>query len=407
VKRLGARIVLIGAMVMLPAVALERLSAQHNLGPGWLESAGQASAAPSVDPSLVSAHESAELDPITIDYPEEGSIFPPDITSPTFVWRDAAESASGWLIDVTFADGSAAVHATSQGERLRIGEIDPRCIAKTNELPALTPQESAARSWTPDAEIWAAIKEHSVERPATMIITGVMRDQPERAVSRGQVVIQTSKDPVGAPIFYRDVPLMPSELEKGVIKPLPREAVPLIAWRLRNVGESNSRLLLEGLYTCANCHSFSRDGKTLGMDLDGPQDDKGQYVIAPISSHMSIRNEDVISWNSSLDKPVGKTRIGFMSQVSPDGQYVVTTINGAEKNIKNNYYTANFKDYRFLQVFYPTRGILAWYSRATGRIQPLPGADDPHYVHTDAVWSPDGKYLVFARTEAKDPYPEG
>ena len=29
------------------------------------------------------------------------------------------------------------------------------------------------------------------------------------------------------------------------------------------------------------------------------------------------------------------------------------------------------------------------------------------YVHTDAVWSPDGKYLVFARAEAKAAYPDG
>ena len=72
-----------------------------------------------------------------------------------------------------------------------------------------------------------------------------------------------------------------------------------------------------------------------------------------------------------------------------------------------NYYVANFKDYRFLQVFYPTRGILAWYNRATGDLQPLPGADDPRYVQTDAVWSPDGKYLVFARAEAREPYPTG
>ena len=71
----------------------------------------------------------------------------------------------------------------------------------------------------------------------------------------------------------------------------------------------------------------------------------------------------------------------------------------------NNYYVVNFRDYRFLQVFYPTRGILAWYSRATGRREPLPGADDPRYVQTDGVWSPDGKYIVFARAEAKDPYP--
>jgi len=30
----------------------------------------------------------------------------------------------------------------------------------------------------------------------------------------------------------------------------------------------------------------------------------------------------------------------------------------------------------------------------------LPGADDPRYVQSNPVWSPDGKYIVFARTEA-------
>jgi Flp pilus assembly protein TadD len=77
------------------------------------------------------------------------------------------------------------------------------------------------------------------------------------------------------------------------------------------------------------------------------------------------------------------------------------------KDVGGNFYVSNFKDYRFLQVFYPTRGVLAWYSRETGKLQPLPGADDPRYVHTNATWSPDGKYLVFARAEARDPYPPG
>ena len=40
-------------------------------------------------------------------------------------------------------------------------------------------------------------------------------------------------------------------------------------------------------------------------------------------------------------------------------------------------------------------------------LQPLPGANDPRYVQTDGVWSPDGKYVVFARAEAKIPYPPG
>src|SRR5439155_11171780 len=125
------------------------------------------------------------------------------------------------------------------------------------------------------AETWAAIGRHSVGRAATVTITG--------RNSRGHVNIETSKDPVGAPIFYRDVPLMPSEVEKGVIKPLAPSAIPLIAWRLRNIGEPASRLMMTGLHTCANCHSFSRDGKTLGMDMDGPQNDKAMYALVPIS----------------------------------------------------------------------------------------------------------------------------
>jgi tetratricopeptide (TPR) repeat protein len=338
----------------------------------------------------------AEPAGITIDYPAEGAVFPPEITAPTFLWRDATNSATEWLIEVEFADGQAGVRAKSRGERMSVGEIDPRAIATTNEPPRLTPRQAAARSWTPDSATWAAIKRRSVEHPAVVTITGVRGT----AVSRGRVTIRTSRDPVGAPVFYRDVPLMPSELERGVIKPLAAGALPLIAWRLRWVGEPRSRLLLEGLHTCANCHSFSRDGKTLGMDMDGPRSDKGMYTIVPVAPQMSIRNEDVVSWGSYRGRPGNQTRVGFMSQVSPDGRYVVTTVNA-------DYYVANFKTYRFLQVFYPTRGVLAWYNRATGRMLPLPGADDPRYVHTNAVWSPDGSYLVFARAEAKAPYPEG
>ncbi len=350
--------------------------------------------------------------PITVDYPEEGSIFPPEITPPTFLWRDPAKQAGLWRIEVTFGDGTAPIRAESKGERLRIGEIDPRAVSNTNELPKLTPEQAAAWVWKPDPETWEAIKRHSVSHPAAVTITGFAAADPSRVLSRGSVDIQTSKDLVGAPIFYRDVPLMPSELEKGVIKPLAPNAVPLIAWRLRDIGQTQSKVMMTGLHTCANCHSFSRDGKTMGMDLDGPRNDKGMYTLVPVKPEMTIGNQDVIEWSSFRGKLTGDIRIGFMSRVSPDGQYVVTTIkgpdSGAEKDSPaNNYYVANFKDYRFLQVFYPTRGILAWYSRQTGHLEPLPGADDPRYVQTNAVWSPDGKYLVFLRAEAKDPYPPG
>jgi len=347
----------------------------------------------------------AHLPSITIDYPLDGSIFPPEITPPTFIWHDTAEKSTRWRIDIAFSDGSAGVHAQSAGERLAIGEIDQRCISSTNELPKLTPEQAAAHTWTPAAGVWEAIKKHSVADVAVVTISGFSEQDAKHAVSRGRVTIHTSKDPVGAPIFYRDVPLMPSETEKGVIKPLAALAIPLIQWRVRNIGDLESRVVLTDMYTCANCHSFSLDGKTMGMDLDGPKNDKGLYAIVPVKPQMTIRNQDVISWSSLRDETDSPSRIGFMSQVSPDGRYVLTMLRGLEKELARTYYTVNFKDYHFLQVFYPTRGILAWYSRDTGRREPLPGADDPRYVQTDGVWSPDGKYVVFAWAEAKEPYP--
>jgi len=345
---------------------------------------------------------------ITIDYPLQGSIFPPEITPPTFIWRDTAEDANRWRIEVTFADGATGIHVDSVGEPMRIGEIDKRCVAATNKLPELTPEQAVAHTWIPDVGTWENIKRHSVAAAAVVTITGFNDAHRKRELSRGGVEIQTSRDPVSAPIFYRDVPLMPSKTEKGIIKPLAPSAIPLIQWRLRNIGEAQSRVVLKDVPTCANCHSFSRDGKTMGMDMDGPGNDKGLYAIVPVKPQMSIDVKDMVTWNPSHDRQVGLNRVGFMSQVSPDGQYVVTTVTSADQPPQNNFYVVNFEDYRFLQVFYPTRGILAWYSRHTGQREPLPGADDPRYVQTDGVWSPDGKFLVFARAEAKNPYgPEG
>ncbi len=345
---------------------------------------------------------------IVVDYPVEGSVFPPEITAPTFLWRDG-EAATRWRIEVRFGDGSASMRFTVPGERLRLGDIDPRCVSSTNELPKLSPEQAAAHTWIPDAATWTAIKQHSTERPAVITIAGL---RGEEAISQGRVTITTSKDPVGAPIFYRDVPLMPSETQKGVIQPLAASAIRLIRWRIRDIAQPSSHTVIEDMPTCANCHSFSMDGKTLGMDLDGPQNNKGMYTLASIRPEMSINTRDVIEWSSSKGPLVGKMRIGFMSQVSPDGQYVVTRVNGLDPDPGQNatgpdYYVANFTNYKFLQVFYPTRGMLAWYSRSTGRLQPLPGAGDRRYVQTSAFWSPDSKYLVFGRAEAQNPYPDG
>jgi len=342
---------------------------------------------------------------ITIDYPLNASVFPPDMEPPTFEWRDAAKGAATWKIEIAFSDGSASVNLNAKGEGRKIGVIDERCISANNKLPTLTPEQQTAHTWKPDAATWAAIRQHATEHAATLTFAGYANGSDSQPVSRGAMQLTISRDPVGAPIFYRDVPLMPSATEKGVIKPLDSAAIPLIAWRMRNLSEPSSHIVMTDLHSCANCHSFSRDGKTLGLDMDGPQNNKGLYALVPIAQKMTVGTKDMISWASFSGETNPQLRVGFMSQVSPDGKYVMTTIKPPGTKSWQFYYVANFTDYRFLQVFYPTRGILAWYDRETKKLQPLPGADDPKLVQASATWSPDGKYLVFSRAAAKDPNP--
>ena len=334
-------------------------------------------------------------------YPQDGSVFPPEIVPPTWIWSDATPGVEAWRIDIRGdAEGEPQpfLEVVVPGVPPAIGEIDPAAIAPTNELPAPPPPDH--RSWTPDEATWSSLKAHTKERWATATITGFARAEPTRPLSQASFTFQTCADPVGAPIFYRDVPLAPAVTTAGQIRPLDEGVVPIIQWRLRDIGRPASRVVLEHMPTCANCHSFSRDGKALGMDIDGPQGDKGVYAIADLAPRTTIDYDDLVTWNDFPGKPEGHTTIGFLSRISPDGRRAVTTVNEA-------LFVTNFADYRFLQVFYPTRGILAWTEKGSGTMQALPGADDVAFVHCDPVWTPDGRDIVFCRAPAKDPYEPG
>jgi Flp pilus assembly protein TadD len=374
-------------------------------------------------PNTVSAGQSATASttPIKIDYPLDGSVFPPEITPPTFLWHDQNGAAERWTIEIQFENAAAeSLRVEAGGDLMQPGEADPNA----GPPPQLTPEQASTRTWKPDEQLWARIKQLSVKGPARITIKGISANGP---VSAGTVKISTSADPVGAPVFYRDVPLMlPAPSENGPIAPLPKTAMPYIKWRIRSIAEPTSHTVMTGLPTCANCHSFSRDGKTLGLDLDGPRNDKGLYARSPVARQMALKNSDVIRWSSfglNDEARPGDTvvkRFGFMSQISPDGRYVITSIgppNNAFRNdeqdhglapgILDRLYSINFKNINFIQVFYPTRGILAWYDSKDKTMHPLPGADDPRFVQTSAFWSPDGKYLIYSRATAREPFPAG
>jgi Tol biopolymer transport system component len=133
------------------------------------------------------------------------------------------------------------------------------------------------------------------------------------------------------------------------------------------------------------------------MDVD-VDSDKGAYIITDIEKEVLFTKNRVITWNAFM-RDGQKQNYGFLSSFSPDGRYVISTIR--ELPIYHL-----FPDPGNPQLFFPVRGILALYDRKTKTFASLPGADNPSYVQTNAVWSPDGKWIVFARAKALDKGPD-
>lgn len=368
-------------------------------GPGLGRTGMPKSAGPGGLDSLRRASEAAgPLPLIPIAYPRNRTIFPPDFAPPTFSWMDSAGRADFWLLTVSL-DSSFLLGTVTQSPRLPQPRIDSTTIPPKGGMEI--PDPNRFKNWTPSAEVWEVLKEATREKWGRLTVVGFKRGQPYTPVARAGLDFRTSSDSVTYPIFYRDVPIMPTKNESGRVQPLPKTAQKLIHWSLRDVSRPAGKTVISNLPTCANCHSFSRNGKYMGFDLDGPQSDKGTYGVGRLEANTKIAREDVFSWNRDFPgRMKGKKTIGFLSQISPDGRFVVTTVNEAV-------YIHNYMNSRYIQVFYPTRGVLAVHDKATGSIRLLPGADDTAYVHCDPTWSPDGRYIVFARARAMDPYRPG
>ena len=291
--------------------------------------------------------ESSPPRPLKILYPSDEALFPPDIVAPTFRWEDPDPSSDKWLIRFSFQEG-----------------------------PDMEFQ-SDSTEWTPADESWEAVKERSVE----VTITGVKRGAPDRPISRSRVSISISEDAVDAPIFFREVNL---PFVTAVKDPAAH-----IRWRFGPISAKQPPpIVLDNLPVCGNCHSFSADGAVLGMDVDHAND-KGAYTIIPVAKEMRLCDDTIITW-SDFRREDDEPTFGQLSQMSPDGRYAISTVKDRSVFVAKD-------DLAFSQLFFDIKGILAVYDRETKSFAALPGADDPRYVQTNATWSPDGKYIVFAR----------
>ena len=308
----------------------------------------------SVDQVVALYHPEAAYPAAGFREPRDGTVLPPDLAPITFAWEQPAARPQSWVILVEF-EGSAK----------------PKSFI------------SERAEWTPAPGDWEQIKKASLGKPARLTVLGVREKPSPHIVSRARVGFTTSPDPVGAPIFYREVNLPFMDAVKDPTR---------IRWRFGTIDSlPPPPVVLEHLPVCGNCHSFSRSGGILGMDVDYANN-KGSYVITRVDKQMKLASSDIITWDD-YRKEDGEQTFGLLSQVSPDGQEVISTVK--DKSV----FVAK-PDLAFSQLFFPIKGILVVYHRATGTYTALPGADDPQYVQSNPVWSPDGEQIVFARAKA-------
>lgn len=309
---------------------------------------------------LVSAREPLPADTdLTITYPYDGSVFPPEMAAPTFRWTDRRAASTHWLVVIRGGDQDAPVYALTDTPR-----------------------------WTPDNVTWEAIKAGSVAAPADVAVFGV-RLAPARAVtSASRIRISTSRDRVDAAIFYRQVPL---PFKTGA------RAIRQMKWRLGDIASYDPpAVVMQNLATCASCHQFSKDGRLLSMEMNY-RGDSGAHMIAPVGKAIVLSSNHFMTW-SDFPKPdlLPPTR-GVFAKLSPGGTYMVGTVNEIA-------FLALTNDPAFCQLFFPTYGVLAWYAVEDRQFHLLPGADDSAFVQTDPTWSGDEAYVVFARARTRNAY---
>jgi Flp pilus assembly protein TadD len=293
----------------------------------------------------------AKASGLTILNPIDGALYPRDMAPPRFLWRDESEEGHGWVIELAFED---------RQENLVYHSSFPE--------------------WTASPEDWDGIRRRSIGKRVRL----TLRRQSERGASIESEVqsicFRISSDAVEAQILYREIALPMVESARTPSQ---------VRWRSGTVDSvSAPRVVMENMPVCANCHSFSRDAAVMGLDVD--HHSKGTFALMRTAPNMRLTDADMITWD---DFEPGTKSNGLLAQVSPDGRSAISTVRDVSVFIQR-------RELAFSQLFFPVQGILAFYDREKRTFQEFPGADDPRFVQTNPVWSPDGRDVVFARSQA-------
>ena len=291
---------------------------------------------------------------LRISNPFEDALFPPEFPAPAFEWWSQKQDKN-MSYDVTLSTANKKLSYNA-----------------TVSQP----------SWTPGESAWDSIK---IASEGERIIFKVKRSRSEEKAS--MISFSVSSDSVGAPVLYRQMPIPFLFAERNLDS---------MNFVLINFGSRKKpHVAMKGFPVCGNCHSLSADGNTLGLDLDAGLRDKGGYFVTQIKDTVQFNIENYNSW-SKMEK---RRTFGLFSKISPDGRFLVTTIKDRVV-MKNFPIGGTIEELKYSQLFFPVNGHLAIYDLKTKELKELPGANLEEYVQSNAIWTPDGKNIIFCRAEA-------
>lgn len=241
---------------------------------------------------------------ISIIYPFNKALFPPEFPPPTFEWTSENSDSGFWELELITENKKYAIRTTTQ-----------------------------QTSWAPEESAWDSIKLLS---DYNNIYFNVKKEGDFGCGE--QLFFSISDDTVGAPILYRQMPI-PSLLAERNLDSM--------NYMLINIGSKNPpHEAMKGFPVCGNCHSFTADGSTIALDLDAGRRDKGGYFISEIEDTILFNIKNYLSW-SEIEK---RRTFGLFSKISPDGRYVVTTIK--DRVVFYNYPTNSVENVVYSQLFF-------------------------------------------------------
>ncbi len=181
-----------------------------------------------------------------IQHPLPGAVLPLNMPLPVLLWNTNVPGVDWW-----------AARFTAGGQNWSFEGIQPR--------------------WRPPETDWGKMKLSAKGGAIEFIVAGYERGAQGQKKAESSVRFVVSADAVKTPLFYRDVNLPFLEAVKDPSK---------IRWRFGSLETGQlPPVVLEKMPVCGNCHSFSRNGEYLAMDVDYANN-KGSYVITKTGPQM-------------------------------------------------------------------------------------------------------------------------